>query len=68
MNSYYTYNRKEKEYEKKYPFVGNDGIYIPVEEYQPKGESGMFKCIMTKEIFVEAYNKWIKEGDDHAER
>ena len=48
-------------YIKQYPYVGDDGIYIPCEEYVEEGCSSAYKCILTKEMFIEAYNKWIKE-------
>ena len=52
------------------PFVGDDGIYIP-SPYDPR----YHQCLITKELFVEAYNKWIKQqkqnfvrfGEDTAE-
>ena len=50
---------KPEVYIKQLPFVNNDGIYVPVEEYAPEGMASTYKCIMTKEMFVEAYNKWI---------
>lgn len=37
------------------PFVGDDGIYIP----SPYDQS-CHMMLISKEIFVEAYNKWIK--------
>lgn len=40
-------------------FVGDTGIYVPSETY------GCHKLLMSKEIFVEAYNKWIN-GDGNA--
>lgn len=49
-----------KIYIKQEPYVDEDGIYIPLEPYVPEGCASTYKCIMTKEIFVEAYNKWIK--------
>lgn len=36
-------------------FVGDDGIYIPC-EYNPT----YYRMLISKELFVEAYNKWIK--------
>lgn len=39
------------------PFVGEDGIYVPV-GYR------MYKNIMPKELFVEAYNKWIANAPE----
>lgn len=49
-------------YVKQFPFVDDEGIYVPLNEYAPEGCASDYKCIMTKEMFVDAYNKWIK-GD-----
>ena len=51
-------------YIRQKPYVGNDGIYIPVNEYVPEGTESMYTCVMTREMFVEAYNKWIKNAND----
>ena len=45
------------------PYVDDNGIYTPVNEYVPEGCASMYRCIMTKEMFVEAYNKWIKNNN-----
>lgn len=45
---------------KQEPYVGDDGIYIPCNEYVPEGYETTYRCVLTKEMFVEAYNKWIK--------
>lgn len=37
------------------PFVDDNGIYVP-----RNGNSECYECLMTKELFVEAYNKWVK--------
>ena len=47
---------------KQEPYIDDDGIYIPMEEYVPEGCASFYKCIMTKKMFVEAYNKWIKDN------
>lgn len=39
------------------PFVGDDGIYIP-----SSVDCRAHQCIITKEMFIEAYNKWIREA------
>ena len=52
-----------KLYVEQKPYVGEDGIYVPCEPYAPEGMVSAYKCIITKELFVEAYNKWIKEGE-----
>lgn len=49
-----------KEYIKQFPFVDDEGIYVPVNEYAPEGCASNYRCVMTKDMFVEAYNKWIK--------
>lgn len=51
----------ERRYIIQNPYVGEDGIYVPCEEYVPEECAGDYKCILTKEMFVEAYNKWIKD-------
>lgn len=48
-------------YIKQEPYVGEDSIYIPLEWYMPEGIKSEYKCILTKEMFVEAYDKWIKD-------
>ena len=38
------------------PYINDDGIYVPVVY------CGIvyYQCVVTKDLFVEAYNKWIK--------
>lgn len=48
-------------YVKLEPFIDEDSIYIPVEPYVPEGTAGVYRQVISKELFVEAYNKWIKE-------
>ena len=54
-------NAKRPVYIKQNPYVGEDGIYEPCEPYVEEGCASAYKCILTKEVFIEAYNKWIKE-------
>lgn len=51
-------------YIKQNPYVDDYGIYVPDKEYIPEGCVGLHRCIITKEMFVEAYNKWIKNDSD----
>lgn len=51
-----------KIYIKQEPYVGAEGIYVPCQPYVTEGCTSAYNCIITKELFVEAYNKWIKEG------
>ena len=48
-------------YIRQEPYIDDHGIYMPVNEYVPDGAVSMFKCVMTKEMFVDAYNKWIRK-------
>ena len=61
-------------YIRQKPYVDSHGVYVPVNEYVPEGSASMYRCIMTKEMFVEAYEKWIKNtshdkyvGEDDAD-
>ena len=52
---------KQPAYVKQEPYVvDDDGIWIPYEAYVPKGFSSNYRLFMSKDMFVEAYNKWIK--------
>ena len=55
------YIANDRRYIIQNPYVGEDGIYVPCEEYVPEGCACNYKCILTKEMFIEAYNKWIKD-------
>lgn len=59
----YKFKVDERKYIPQYPFVGEDGIYTPCSDYVPEGCRSDYKCILTKEVFVEAYEKWIKKGE-----
>ena len=39
--------------------VREDGIYIPTQEYTYEGVETKFQCLLTREIFQEAYKKYI---------
>jgi hypothetical protein len=43
-------------YESAKPFVNDDGIYVPC-----NFNSNYYKLLISKELFVEAYNKWIAD-------
>lgn len=49
-------------YIRQEPYVDEDGMYEPIETYVPEGCESVYRCIMTKDMFVEAYNKWIKNN------
>ena len=45
------------------PKITDDGIYVPISEYVYSNEPQDYMCIMTKEMFVEAYKKYILEDN-----
>ena len=47
-------------YIKQEPYIDDYGIHVPEETYVPQGTRGSYKCIITKDAFIEAYNKWIR--------
>lgn len=51
----------EPKYVKQEPYVDEKGIYVPVNEYVQEGQASYYRCIMSKELFVEAYNKYIED-------
>lgn len=52
------------EYVKLEPVVGDEGIWVPEPKYQIKDKPHSYKCIMTREMFIEAYNKYIRDATD----
>ena len=53
------------EYVFHYPYVDDDGIYVPSQHYVEKGFSPKYKLLISKDMFVEAYNKWVKGDCDN---
>lgn len=47
-------------YIKQEPYIDDKGLWFPYQEYLPEGCTGNYKLVMSKELFIEAYNKWIK--------
>ena len=45
---------------KQEPRVDDKGIWFPVHEYVPEGMVSNYRLVISKEMFIEAYNKWIK--------
>lgn len=48
------------EFIKLEPRVDDQGIWIPVGPYCRSGDSPTYQMVMSKEMFVEAYNRYIK--------
>lgn len=47
-------------YVKQEPYVDDKGIWVPHHEYVQEGCKSNYKLVMSKEMFIEAYNKFIK--------
>ena len=62
--SYATLPLRREVYVKQYPYVNDTGIYVPCEEYVREGFASNYKMLISKEMFVEAYNKWIKGAEN----
>jgi hypothetical protein len=45
---------------KQEPRIDDKGIWVPMCEYVPEGMASNYRLVISKEMFVEAYNKWIK--------
>lgn len=45
---------------KQEPRIDDDGIWTPICEYVPEGMVSNYRLVISKEMFIEAYNKWIK--------
>ena len=43
------------------PYIGDDGIYCPMVIYEYDHLTVYNQLIISKEMLIEAYNKWIKE-------
>ena len=51
------------EWRRTEPYVGEDAIYIPCNEYVYEGTETMYQQLITKELFQEAFKEYIvKEG------
>lgn len=42
------------------PYVDDEGIWVPTESVVEEGLSCTYEEVISKEMFIEAYNKWIK--------
>ena len=49
-----------RRYIKQKPYIDDTGLWIPCEEYVPEGTETAYRMVISKEQFVEMYNKWIK--------
>lgn len=49
-----------EEYVLNSPYIDEDGIWVPFNAYTPKGTASEYKMLISRELFIEAYNKWIR--------
>ena len=49
-----------REYVLNSSYINDDGIWVPCEAYSLKGTASAYKMLISKELFIDAYNKWIK--------
>ena len=56
---------KEPVYVKVDPFVSNEGIWMPECSYVREDVMPAYRLVIPKELFVEAYNMWIKGAEDN---
>lgn len=45
---------------KQEPRIDDKGIWAPVHEYVQENMVSNYRFVISKEMFIEAYNKWIK--------
>jgi len=49
-----------QKYVKQEWYVGDEGLFVPCQAYVPEGCASDYRMVISKEQFVEMYNKWIK--------
>ena len=59
------FETSQEEYVQNPSYIDDDGIWIPYHPYTRKGTASAYKMVISKDLFIEAYNKWIKgENND----
>ena len=56
-------NPNQPKYKKQEPYVNDTGIWVPVEEYVREDCASYYRQVISKELFIEAYNKWIRSEE-----
>ena len=49
-----------REYVQNTPYIDDEGIWVPCHTYTLRGTASSYKMLISKELFIEAYNKWIR--------
>ena len=59
-NTINKFSLEQPKYVKQEPYINDNGIWMPCEAYVPEGCAGTYRLVISKELFVQAYDKWIK--------
>lgn len=51
-------------YVKQEPYIDDEGLFMPCEEYVLEGHETYYRMAISKQQFIEMYNKWIKGEHD----
>ena len=54
---------ENNEWVKQEPYVTDDGYYTPVNAYALSGGASMYRLTISREHFIECYNRWVKEEE-----
>jgi hypothetical protein len=60
VNNEFIHAKLNEKLVKHEPYVDDEGVWYPCEEYTPEWMDTNYKLVISKKMFVEAYNKWIK--------
>ena len=64
-----SHTSEQPEWFKAMPKVTDDAILMPMQPIYQTGTAVSYKTVMTREVFIEAYKKWILgEADDENEQ
>lgn len=42
------------------PYIDDEGLNVPLNQYSLKGTMSCYKQLISKELFIEMYHRWIK--------
>ena len=59
LDSIHTATLAQPKYIPTKPIITDDGIFLPLVDSVREGEEPYYKLVMSKEMFIEAYTKWI---------
>lgn len=59
-NTVKVFSVERPKYIRQEPYIDDESIWAPCMPYVPEGCASNYRLVMSKEMFIEAYNKWIK--------